>query len=110
MRKCTRIKKYVGWVGTEVCDIPTYEGFPNLEYFLTQFKEKVTEPQFLLALEFALKDTPARWWVAHKQSNLEWPQWGRLLEVQFGEEVLYTGHKYMLLTNLVKHIEHCHTT
>ena len=48
------------WVGIKVCDIPTYEGFPNLEYFLTEFEEKVTEPQRLITLEFALKDTPAR--------------------------------------------------
>ena len=37
-------------VGTEVCDMPTYDGFTNLEYFLTEFEEKVTEPQCLLGL------------------------------------------------------------
>ena len=63
----------IRWVGIEVCDIPTYEGFPNLEYFLTEFEEKVTKPQHLLALDFALKDTLARWWVSHKQTISEWP-------------------------------------
>ena len=55
-------------VSTKVCDLPTYEGLPNLESFLTEFEEKVTEPQRLLALDFTLKATPARWWVTHKQS------------------------------------------
>ena len=31
-------------VGTKVCDLPTYEGFPNLESFLTEFEEKVSGP------------------------------------------------------------------
>ena len=50
-------------VGTEVCDLPTYEGLHNLEYFLTEFDEKASEPQRLLAMYFALKATPTRWWV-----------------------------------------------
>ena len=44
----------------------TLEGLPNLETFLTEFEERVTEPQRLSALDFALKYTPARWWVSHK--------------------------------------------
>ena len=66
MRKCARITKYVRQVGIEVCDIPTYEGLPNLESFFTKFEEKVSKPQRLLALDFAFKATPARWWVVHK--------------------------------------------
>ena len=54
------------WVGVKVCDMPTYEGIPNLDSFLTKFEEKVTKLQHLLALEFSLKDTPTTWWVAHK--------------------------------------------
>ena len=45
MTRCARITQYVQWVGIEVSDIPTYEVFPNLEYFLTEFEERVTEPQ-----------------------------------------------------------------
>ena len=55
-------------VGTEVCDLPTYEEFPNLDTFLAEFEEKVLEPQRLLALDVALKATPTRWWVSHKES------------------------------------------
>ena len=54
-------------VGIKVCDIPTYEVFPNLESFQTEFEGKVAEPQCLLALEFPLKVTPSRWWFVHKQ-------------------------------------------
>ena len=66
MQRCTKITKYMRWVGIEVCDIPNYEGFPKLESFLTKFEEKVTKTQLLLALDFALQDTLIRWWVAHK--------------------------------------------
>ena len=57
----------------EVSDLPTYEGLPNLAYFLTKFEENVIEHQLLYALEFVLKDILSRWWIAHKQSILEWP-------------------------------------
>ena len=43
MRKCARIKKSMRLVGIEACDLPTYEVFPSLEYFLTEFEEKLTE-------------------------------------------------------------------
>ena len=74
MQKCTRITKLVRRVGTEVCDMPTYEYFPLLESFLIEFEEKVTKPQRLLAPEFALKATPAKWWVVNKQTISEWSQ------------------------------------
>ena len=60
-------------LGTKVCDIPTYEFLPILESFLAEFEERVSEPHRLLALDFALKDTPTRWCVAHKQTISEWP-------------------------------------
>ena len=46
-------------VGTKVCDLPTYEGFLNLDCFLKKIEEKVIEPQRLLAFDFALKATLA---------------------------------------------------
>ena len=71
-------------VGIKVCDIPIYEGLTNLVSFLIEFEEKVSEPRRLLDLSFALKVTPARWWVVYKQSISEWPQFQRLMEVLFG--------------------------
>ena len=68
MLKCARIMRYVRWVGTEVCDLLTYDGLPKLDSFLTDLKEKVFELQHLLSLDVVLKATPASWWVSHKQS------------------------------------------
>ena len=108
--KCTRITTFVQWVGTKVCDIHSYEGLPNFESFLIYFEEKVSEPQRLLALDVALKATPTRWCVTYKQSILECPQCRRFLEIRFCENMIYTGQKYIRLTNPIDHIEHCHAT
>ena len=62
------------WVGTKVCDLPTYEGLANFDTFLTEFEEKVLEPQHLLEMDVALNATPTKWCVAHKKSISEWPQ------------------------------------
>ena len=74
----------MGRVGTEVCDLPTYENLPNLESFLTEFEEKLSKSQCLLAMDFALKTTPAIWWIAHKLNILGWSQCQRLMGVLFG--------------------------
>ena len=95
---------------TEVCDLPTYVGLPNLNTFLTYFEDKVMEPQLLLALDVALKATPTRWWVVHKQSVSEWHQCRRLLEIRFGENVSYVGKNYMSLMNRIDHLENCRAT
>ena len=71
MRKCVRIKIFLRWVGTEVFDIPSCKGLPNLDTFFTEFEDKVLEPQQFLALDLSLKATPTRWWVVHKQSISE---------------------------------------
>ena len=68
MRICKTITQSVGGVGIEVSDLPTYEGLPNLAYFLVEFEAKFNESQRLSTLEFVLKATPARWWGTHKHS------------------------------------------
>ena len=45
MRICDMITKSVRRVVTQSRSLPTYEGLPNLETFLTKFEELVTEPQ-----------------------------------------------------------------
>jgi hypothetical protein len=40
----------------------------DLEEFLTNYKEEVLENQRLLALDISLKETPARWWGAQKET------------------------------------------
>ena len=68
-------------VGREESDLPTYEGLPNLAYFLMKFEDKVTKHQCLSILDFALKAIPARWCVTHKQSISDWPKCGRMMEI-----------------------------
>ena len=85
MRKCTRIKSSMSQVETNEGEIPTYEVLPNLQYFLTEFEEKVLEDHSLSMLEFVLNAALARWWVAHKESISEWTQCPRLLEIRFRE-------------------------
>ena len=43
---------------TETIELPIYEVLPELSEFLVEFEDKVLEPQWLLALEEALKATP----------------------------------------------------
>jgi len=40
--------------------------------FFLEFEDVVVEQQRLLALDVALRETPARWWVAHKISIQDW--------------------------------------
>ena len=75
--KCRSVR----WVGSEVSDIPTYEGLPNIKKILNEFEEKVTEHQRLSALDFVLKATLTKWWVDHKKYISEWPQCQILMEI-----------------------------
>ncbi len=54
-------------------------------------------PEFIykreLALDVALKATPARWWNAHKKHIDSWPECQRLLQIQFGNEEAYVKTK-----------------
>ena len=43
MRRLARITQSVRQVGREESEISTYEGLPNLTYFLTKFEDKVVE-------------------------------------------------------------------
>ena len=92
---------------TELCELPTYEGLPNLETFLNEFEGLVMESQHFFVLDHALKATIARWWGAHKKSITNWPQRRRLMEVRFEEEVTLVNHKYSGLGNSMEHLNHC---
>jgi hypothetical protein len=85
-RRCARIDHTVRWVGTEIREPPSFHGLNDLEEFLTKYEEEVLENQRLLALDIALKETPARWWGAHKETIQDWYQCKRLLRIRFGTE------------------------
>jgi hypothetical protein len=71
-RRCARIDRAVWWICIEIKEPPNFHGLNDLETFLTQYKDEVLENQMLLALDLALKATPARWWGAHKEIITNW--------------------------------------
>jgi hypothetical protein len=75
---------------------------------LTQYEDEVLENQRFLALDLALKATPAIWRGAHKEIITDWYQCKRLLCIRFGAE--QTGkkqQKYDGLGTLAEHLEAC---
>jgi hypothetical protein len=85
-RRCARIDRAVRWIGIEIREPPSFHGLNDLETFLTQYEDEVLENQRLLALDLALKATPARWWGAHKETITDWYQCKRLLRIRFDAE------------------------
>jgi hypothetical protein len=65
---CARIDRPVRWVGTEIREPPIFHGVNDSEEFLTRYEEEVLENNRLLSLDISLKETPATWWVAHKET------------------------------------------
>jgi hypothetical protein len=82
-RRCARLTKVVRWIGTEVSNLPTFDGLNNLETFLVEFERIVRVQQRMLTLDKALKATPSRWWGTHKKNIAEWVQCPTLLTVRF---------------------------
>jgi hypothetical protein len=85
-RRCARIDRAIIWVGIEIREPPSFHGVNDLETFLAQYEDEVLENQRLLALDLALKATPARWWGAHKETITDWYQCKRLLRIRFDAE------------------------
>jgi hypothetical protein len=73
-RKCARITHVLRWIGTEICEPPRYDGLTDVVYFIREFELQISDQQRLLALDVALKETPARWWDAHKDGIRDWKQ------------------------------------
>lgn len=59
-----------------------------------ELESVVGEQKILLALDAALRATPTRWWVSHKQSIKTWTQWKILMIISFGETSGYVAGKY----------------
>jgi hypothetical protein len=79
-RICARLTREVHWIGTTVSNLPTFDGLNPLETFLSNFEESVPMQQILLAMDEALKATPARWWGAHKSNIIDWIQCRTLMK------------------------------
>ena len=74
---------------------------------IQEFEEKLFEPQRVLALDVALKATPARWWATHKQTIHDWGQCQRLMILCFGDSEVYHARRYDGLNDLACHLMEC---
>jgi hypothetical protein len=74
MRICARIDRALRWVGTKIREPPSFHIINNLETFLAQHEDAVLYNQILLALDLALKATPARCWGTYKETIIDWYQ------------------------------------
>jgi len=72
------------WIGTKLYDPPTYNGLTKINVFIKSFELQVPEQKRLVALDVVLKETPARWWAAHRKSIKDWAQCIRLMQILFG--------------------------
>jgi hypothetical protein len=68
IRRCARLTREVHWIDTIVSNLPTFDGLNHLESFLVNFEEIAPTQQIFLAMDEALKSTPARWWGTHKKN------------------------------------------
>ncbi len=59
-------------IGTEVTNLPTFDGLNNLGDFLIAFEGFVRKQQRMLALDDSLRATSSRWWRTHKSHIVEW--------------------------------------
>ena len=65
--KCGLIMKSLCHVEIDMVELMIYERLLKIFVFLMEFEEKVSEPQRLLALEEARKDTQVQWWETHEK-------------------------------------------
>jgi hypothetical protein len=86
-RICDRLTREVCWIGTIVSNLPTFDGLNPLETFLLDFEESVPIQHRLLAMDEALKATPARWWGAHKSNITDWVKCRTLMIARFSTQV-----------------------
>jgi hypothetical protein len=98
-RRCARLTREVHWIDTTVSNLPTFDGLNPLETFLSDFETSVPTQQRLLAMDEALKATPARWWGTHKRNITDWTQCRTLMTTRFSAqavscEVRYTGRSF----------------
>jgi hypothetical protein len=96
VQRCARLTREVRWIGTDVSNMPTFDGLNHLETFLLEFEEVVLVQQRSLALDESSKETPTRWWGTHKNNIAEWVKCHTLMTMFFldhieGCEVQYTG-------------------
>jgi hypothetical protein len=71
-RRCARITQTLRSIGIDLCDPSGYDGLTNIRLFVKEFELQVPKQQRLLALDVVLKETPSRWWDAHREGMEDW--------------------------------------
>jgi hypothetical protein len=99
IRRCARLTREVRWIDTTVSNLPTFDGLNSLEKFLSEFETSVPAQQSLLAMDKAMKATPAIWWGMHKGNITGWKQCRTLMTAWFSAqigscEVRYIGRSF----------------
>jgi len=72
-----------------------------------EFEEVVSVQQLLLALDEALKETPAIWWRKHKKNIAEWVQCHTLMTMHFSEQVEGCKVRYIGQICSKDHVRSC---
>jgi hypothetical protein len=106
-RRCVRLTREVLWIGTTVSNLPTFDGLNPLETFLSDFEESVPMQQILLAMDEALKETPARWWGTHRNNIIDWIQCRTLMSARFSTQVEGWEVRYIGRSCLKDHVRSC---
>ena len=106
-RRCACLTKSLRWIGAEVSHFPVFDGLSHVEHFFKEYEEEIPNSQRLHALDVALRATPTRWWVAHKENIATWEACHSLLILRFSEDVEAISCKYNALTDPRVHIESC---
>lgn len=86
--------KSLQWVGSEVCNAPSFDGTNNLEEFICAYQVIVQEKDWLRALDVALKATTTRWSATHKDHTEDWLQLKSLMTTHFSSTMVFEGVKY----------------
>ena len=58
--------KSLRWIGTEIKDIPSFDGLVDVDDFLQEFEQEIPHEQRMSVIDLAVRATPGRWWHAHK--------------------------------------------
>ena len=89
-----RLTKSLRWIGTEVGQVPVFDGLSNIKDILKEYEAQVPISQRLMTLDVALRATPARWRTVHKRNIATWETYHRLLIIRFGEDVGGMNYRY----------------
>ena len=85
-RRCEHLMKSLRQIGTEVCEVPTFNGLFDIQEFLQDYEAQIPLSQRLKTLNVALPATPARWWTVHKRNIATWETCHMMLVVIFGND------------------------